>query len=87
MKQGLRQNNLLKDKKTKQHIKSFYKIIGEMDIVAKQLDPTLEYTEDNINEYVLPIYGRELDNMEKFLVLGKVHQAKEMTNGKEEDNI
>jgi hypothetical protein len=87
MKQGLRQNKLAQNKKTKQHIKSFYKILGDMDVVAKQLDPTLEYTEENINEYILPIYGRELDNMEKFLVLGKMHQAKEMINGKEESNI
>lgn len=85
-KQGLRQNRLQQNKKTKQHIKSFYKILGDMDVVAKQLDPTLEYTEENINEYVNPIYGRDLDNMEKFLVLGKVHQAKENLNETKDNN-
>jgi hypothetical protein len=48
-----------------------------MDVLAKQLDSSLEYTEENINEYVVPIYGRELDSMEKMLVLGKLHYAKE----------
>jgi hypothetical protein len=51
--------------------------MDDMEVVAKQLDPVLEYNEDNINEYVNPIYGRDLDSMEKFLVLGKLHNAKE----------
>jgi hypothetical protein len=76
-KQGLRQSNVLKNKTTNKHVKAFYRILSEMDVLAKQLDPTLEYTEDNINEYTLPIYGRELDGMEKMLVLGKLHYGKE----------
>ena len=48
-----------------------------MDVVAKQLDPMLEYNEDNINEYVNPIIGRDLDSYEKFLVLGKINIIKE----------
>ena len=75
-KKGLRQQKLLERKKTKKHIKSFYKILGEMDILAKQLDSSIEYTEENINDYVKPIYGRDLDGMEKMLVLGKLHYAK-----------
>jgi hypothetical protein len=48
--------------------------MNDMDDIAKQLkDVDVEFTEDNIDEYVLPIYGRELDPMEKFLVLGKIH--------------
>lgn len=80
LKQGERQFKLAERKKTKAHVKAFYSILGQMDVVAKQLDPTLEYNEDNINEYVNPIIGRDLDSMEKFLVLGKLHHGKE-TNG------
>lgn len=77
LKNGLRQAKLAERKKTKAHVKAFYKILGEMDVVAKQLDPTLEYTEENIDSYVNPIMGRNLDSMEKMLVLGKLHYAKE----------
>ena len=77
LKKGERTHNVLKRKQTQKHIKGFYKILHEMDDLAKQLDPSLEYTEDNINEYTFPIYGRKLDSMEKFLVLGKLHHAKE----------
>ena len=70
---GLRQTLLLKDKETKKHIKSFYQIIGKIENISKELDQSIEYAEDNINEYVNPILGRDLDNMEKFLLLGKLN--------------
>lgn len=77
LKKGLRKEKVYKDKLTTKHIKSFYRIMGEMDEVAKQLDSSIEYTEENINEYVNPIFGRDLDNMEKMLVLGKIHYKKD----------
>lgn len=80
LKQGQRQAKLVQNKETKKHVKAFYNILGEMQIVANKLDPSIDYNEDNINEYVVPIYGRELDSMEKFLVLGKLHHAKEASN-------
>lgn len=80
MKQGLRKTKLVERKKTKEHVKGFYKILGEMDLLSKQLDPSIEYTEETINEYANPIYGRDLDSMEKMLVLGKLHYAKEEIN-------
>lgn len=73
MSKGLRQATVLKNKETKQHIKSFYQIIGKIEDISKELDSSIEYTEDNINEYVNPILGRDLDNMEKFLLLGKLN--------------
>jgi hypothetical protein len=82
MKLGLRQMKVTEDKKVKKHVKAFYNIIGEIDKISRQLDPTIEYTEENINEYVNPILGRDLDNMEKFLVLGKLHHGKEETTNK-----
>lgn len=81
---GFRKSKATERAVVKKHTKSFYRILGEMDVVAKQLDSSLEYNEENINEYVLPIYGRELDSMEKMLVLGKLHYAKENKN---ESNI
>lgn len=77
MKQGQRQMKVAEDKKVKKHIKAFYSIMNTMEGISKQLDPNLDYTEDNINDYVRPILGRDLDSMEKFLVLGKLHYGKE----------
>ena len=79
MKSGLRQMKVAEDKKVKRHVKAFYSIMHTMEEISKELDPTLEYTEDNINDYVKPMLGRDLDSMEKFLVLGKVHYGREET--------
>lgn len=84
-KRGQRQALLAHRKKVKLHTKAFYRILGEMDVLSKQLDPSIEYTEETIDEYVLPIYGRELDSMEKMLILGKLHHMKEL-NDKINDN-
>ena len=79
MKNGLRQMKVAEDKKVKKHVKAFYSIMHTMEEISKELDPTLEYTEDNINDYVKPMLGRDLDSMEKFLVLGRLHYGKEET--------
>ena len=79
MKSGLRQMKVAEDKKVKKHVKAFYSIMHTMEEISKELDPTLEYTEDNINDYVKHMLGRDLDSMEKFLVLGKLHYGKEET--------
>jgi len=76
-KNGKRQQVVAVKKKTKQHVKAFYSIMDQMETISKELDQTIEYTEENINDYVKPILGRELDSMEKFLVLGKLHYGKE----------
>lgn len=72
MKNGQRQMKVANDKKVKQHVKAFYNILETMQSIAGQLDSNIEYNEDNINDYVRPMLGRDLDNMEKFLVLTKV---------------
>lgn len=77
MKSGQRQMKVANDKKVKQHTKAFYSILGRMDEIAKNLDPSIKYTEENIDDYVRPSLGRDLDSMEKFLVLGKLHYNKE----------
>ena len=77
MKSGQRQMKVAKDKETKKHIKGFYSILGRMDEIAQSLDPTVDYTEENIDDYVRPSLGRDLDPMEKFLILGKMYHGKE----------
>ena len=79
MKIGLRQMKVAEDKKVKKHVKAFYSIMHTMEEISKELDPTLEYNEDNINDYVKPMLGRDLDSIEKFLILGKLHYGKEET--------
>ncbi len=76
LKNGQRQAKLAERKKTKAHVKAFYNILGQMNVVAKQLDPMLEYTEENIDSYVNHILGRDLDSYEKFIILGKMHYRK-----------
>lgn len=73
MKQGLRQMKVTEDKKVKKHVKAFYNILETMQSIAGELDPSIEYTEDNINDYVKPMLGRDLDSMEQFLLLGKLN--------------
>ena len=80
MKQGQRQMKVAEDKKVKKHVKAFYSIMNTMEDISKQLDPNLDYTEENINDYVRPILGRDLDSMETFLVLGKIFNKKEENN-------
>jgi hypothetical protein len=87
LKQGYRKNVIEKSKTVKKHIKAFYGILGEMEFLANEINtlhPTVEFTEENINEYAQPIYGRELDGMEKFLVLGKIHTRR---NDETQDNV
>jgi len=79
-KNGKRQLVVNNKKQTKLHVKKFYSILAQMETISKELDQTIEYTEDNINDYVKPILGRDLDSMEKFLVLGKLHHGKEATD-------
>lgn len=77
MKKGLRAENNLKNKKVQKHIKAVYAIMDKFEELLPHLDLSIEYNEENINEYVNPILGRDLDNLEKFLVLGKIHYTKQ----------
>lgn len=81
MKQSLRKSNIQSDRKVKMHVKEFYKKLGQIDELVKYLK-TLEtkITEDNVNNVVSELIGRDLDNMEKFLILGKL-------NNETQDNI
>lgn len=72
---GARQVKLAARTKTKLHLKGFYGILKDMDNIANRLDidEAVEYTADNINDHAKLIYGRDLDSLEKILVLGKLN--------------
>lgn len=81
-KKGLRKNIVDKRKKIEYHTKGFYRSVGMMNQLSEYLIETVkeDITEDNIQEIVKPIINRELDSMEKFLVLSKLHMNKEDKN-------
>lgn len=78
-KKGLRKNIVDKRKKVAFHLKGFYRSVEIMNQLSEHLKETVkeEITEDNIQDIVKPIINRELDSMEKFLVLSKLHIEKE----------
>ncbi len=77
-KSGTRLVKLQNKKEVKKHLKGFYEMLGKTSELAEDLKALdVEITEDNINEYAEPIIGRKLDNMEKFLVLGKLNNNEE----------
>lgn len=82
MKKGIRANKIINDKRVKQHVKAVYAIMDKFEEIVPKLDLSIDYNEENINEYVNPVLGRDLDNLEKFLFLGKIHYTKqEQLNG------
>lgn len=46
-----------------------------MEALAVQIkEKGFKVNEENVNEYALKLYGRELDSMERMLLLGKLEQ-------------
>lgn len=80
-KSSQRKFKLQEKKKVKQHLKEFYKGLDHMEIIASELRKfDVIFTEDNLQEYVTPILGRDLDSMEKFVLLGKLNYKQELGN-------
>lgn len=78
LKQGLRKSNESNRRKVKHHTKAFYQIMNKMDDIANQLVKLdIEITEDNIEVEVKKLIDRDIDSMEKFLLLAKVYNYKE----------
>jgi hypothetical protein len=76
---GLRALKVQEVKKQKRHIREYNKIMKDIEnIVPKILHkyPNVEFDEDNINDYIKQFYYRDLDAIEKFYLLGKIHYAK-----------
>ena len=74
IKNGSRQYKLQEDKKVKKQVKEFYTRIKQMDELVSYL-VTLEdkVTEDNIDNIVPELIGRELDSLERTLILSKIN--------------
>lgn len=82
-KKGLRVNKHKNNKDIDRGVKSWMSKYNKMVELGKQIlndYPDIEVDkldEDNINTYAEPLYGRELDNMEKLLVLGTINDHNE----------
>ena len=72
-KNGFRKANVLDKLKTKKQVKQFYtklKQINELSDYLKTLEEPV--TEDNIDDIVPELIGRDLDSMEKSLILNRL---------------
>ena len=72
-KSGIRKKNVLDKLNTKKQVKMFYTKLRQIDELSDYLK-TLEdkVTEDNIDSIVPDLIGRDLDSMEKSLILSRL---------------
>ena len=72
-KSGIRKKNVLDKLKTKKQVKQFYTKLRQINELSDYLK-TLEepVTEDNIDSIVPELIGRDLDSMEKSLILARL---------------
>ena len=72
-KSGIRKKNVLDKLKTKKQVKQFYTKLRQINELSDYLK-TLEdkVTEDNIDSIVPDLIGRDLDSMEKSLILARL---------------
>ena len=72
-KSGIRKKNVLDKLKTKKQVKQFYTKLRQINELSDYLK-TLEdkVTEDNIDSIVPGLIGRDLDSMEKSLILSRL---------------
>lgn len=73
-KNGIRKKNVLDKLNTKKQVKQFYTKLRQINELSDYLK-TLEepVTENNIDSIVPELIGRDLDSMEKMLVLKNLH--------------
>ena len=72
-KNGIRKKNVLDKLNTKKQVKQFYTKLRQINELSDYLK-TLEnkVTEDNIDSIVPELIGRDLDSMEKSLILSRL---------------
>ena len=77
-KSGIRKKNVLDKLSTKKQVKTFYTKLRQINELSDYLK-TLEnkVTEDNIDSIVPDLIGRDLDSMEKSLILARLSNGKE----------
>ena len=73
-KNGIRKKNVLDKLNTKKQVKLFYTKLRQINELSDYLK-TLEepVTEDNIDSIVPELIGRDLDSMEKSLILSRLN--------------
>ena len=75
-KSGIRKKNVLDKLSTKKQVKTFYtklRQINELSDYLKTLEEPI--TEDNIDSIVPDLIGRDLDSMEKSLILNRLNMG------------
>lgn len=77
-KSGIRKKNVLDKLKTKKQVKTFYTKLRQINELSDYLKTLKEpVTEDNIDSIVPELIGRDLDSMEKNLILNRLENGKE----------
>jgi len=75
-KRGVRKKNVLDKLNTKKQVKQFYTKLRQINELSDYLK-TLEdkVTEDNIDSIVPELIGRDLDSIEKSLILNRLNMG------------
>ncbi len=80
-KKGLRQNKIDQRKQVEAHVKGFYrtlaKVIEVSDILSKL---EIDIDESNVDSEAFKILGRDLDSMERTMILGRLMKYEEESN-------
>lgn len=77
-KSGIRKKNVLDKLSTKKQVKTFYTKLRQINELSDYLKTLKEpVTEDNIDSIVPELIGRDLDSMEKSLILSRLSNGKE----------
>ena len=72
-KSGIRKKNVLDKLNTKKQVKQFYTKLRQINELSDYLKTLPEpVTEDNIDSIVPELIGRDLDSMEKSLILARL---------------
>lgn len=72
-KNGIRKKNVLDKLNTKKQVKQFYTKLRQINELSDYLKTLPEpVTEDNIDSIVPELIGRDLDSMEKSLILSRL---------------
>lgn len=65
-------------KELKRNLKAFYQTIDNIRVVAEQLSLLdVIYDENNIDDYTRPFIGRDMDEYERFMMLGKIQMIQD----------
>lgn len=74
LRKGKRKSQELGKKKTKKHLKEFYKILHELDQVATEMKlHKEEVTKENIEEIASNYTDRKIGKYEKMILLSKMY--------------